>query len=399
MSSPSLLTLENPIKDYAWGDKKRLGELFGLDNPANKPQAEIWMGAHTAGPSIANVEGQQVPLTELIAREPEAWLGKQVSQQFDGRLPYLFKVLNAGQPLSIQLHPNKQQAEDGFAREQEEGIPLDAPTRNYRDPNHKPELICALTPFRALCGFRPIEDICASLGQLDIPALQQAMAPFIENPDGDALRNFCLWLLQLPGEDVEPMALEAARQSKNIEGEEFDELCELNKFYPGDRGIFFALMLNLVELEPGEALFLDAGHMHSYLGGVGLEIMASSDNVIRGGLTPKHIDCTELEKLATFEPLSPGKLRVSPEVVDAQSIYPTPVDDFTLALLDVSESATRYSTTSAEILLCIEGNSVVEQGGESITLSPGQSCFVGAQAEAFEVSGSGRLARATVSMA
>ncbi|MDX1734123.1 MAG: mannose-6-phosphate isomerase, class I, partial [Halioglobus sp.] len=274
MRAATLLRLENSIKDYAWGDARRLPELFGLENPDGAPQAEIWMGAHPADPSRVRVDGELQALDGLIASDPGRILGADVAARFDGRLPFLFKVLNAGQPLSIQLHPDKATAEAGFARENEAGIPLDASHRNYADPNHKPELICALTPFRALCGFRPYEEICAALTLLDAPQLDDALQRLRDEPGSDALKALCLTLLDLGQNDVSALLEIALQRAVEVEREDFNELCLLHEYYPGDRGVLFALLLNRVELQPGEALFLGAGNVHSYLGGVGLEIMA-----------------------------------------------------------------------------------------------------------------------------
>lgn len=394
----TLLRLDSSIKDYAWGDTGRLVTLFGLDNPDGLPQAEIWMGAHPADPSRVVTSGGDIPLDEMIAGDPDKILGAAVAQQFEGRLPFLFKVLNAGQPLSIQLHPDKATAQAGYAREEAEGIARDAAHRNYADPNHKPELICALTPFRALCGFRSFADICEALQLVDAPQLRAPLERLQSEGSSAALRHLCLHLLNLEQHEVEAMLSLVLERAKNTERPDLNTLCMLHEYYPGDRGVMFALLLNLVELQPGEALFLAAGHLHSYLDGVGLEIMASSDNVIRGGLTPKHVDCGELSRLARFETMPEADLRVVPVVTEGQTLYPTPVEDFTLALIDVAEPAVSYDISSAEILLCVSGGVSVSTADEKLALSPGQACLVTAAAGKFELHGDGRIARAAVAI-
>jgi mannose-6-phosphate isomerase len=305
-------------------------------------------------------------------------------------------VLNAAQPLSIQLHPDKATAEAGFAAENALDIPVSSPHRNYVDSNHKPELICALTPFRALCGFRPVEDICASLALIDPPQLRHEVTQLQEKGDSAALESLCLKLLQLSEDDARAMLDHVLERAAHIEHDNARALLAIHEFYPGDRGVLFALLLNLVELAPGEAMFLAAGHLHSYLSGAGLEIMASSDNVIRGGLTGKHVDCDELMKLTTFDTLPEAQLRVAPVVRGKQTIYPTPAEDFTLALLQVDTAADRYTMSSAEIVLCLSGGVTVDAGERSVVLAPGEACFIGAAAGTFELSGAGQVARAAV---
>ena len=398
MSLPNLFLLNNAIKDYAWGDSRRLQQLFGIENPHDVAQAEIWMGAHPADPSLVEWQGEQVRLDDLIATDPVHFLGQKTAQRFQERLPFLFKVLNAGQPLSIQLHPDKPTAERGFADEQARGVPLDAPTRNYADANHKPELICALTPFRALCGFRPVADICEILALLDAPQLTEFLPGLRGAHTEEALQALCLGILQMPEPDLQAVLRHALDVAAEHDRADLNELCLLHEYYPGDRGVLFALLLNRVELQPGEALFLGAGNMHSYLDGVGLEIMANSDNVIRGGLTPKHVDCDELVKLAHFVPLPEQQLRVSPVHEGAQTTYPTPVDDFAFASIDVTGIGATYPMDSCEILLCVSGALTVHCAAQSLALEPGQSCFVCAAAGEFAVVGEGRLARAAVSI-
>ncbi|GAB5451567.1 MAG: mannose-6-phosphate isomerase [Halioglobus sp.] len=403
MSRAKLLPLDNPVRDYAWGDTERLGALFGLQNPEGKPQAEIWMGAHPGAPSIARFpggesEGESQRLDELVAAAPQQVLGEHTSERFGGQLPFLFKVLNAGQPLSIQLHPTKALAEAGFEREEAAGIPRDAAERNYVDANHKPELIYALTPFRALCGFRPLNEIVTDLARLQSTVLAEPLDSLTAGGDAEALRDFCKWLLQLSQSEVNSMLSDALDAATHIDEPAFRELLSLHEYYPSDRGVLFGILLNIVELQPGESLFMAPGHLHSYLGGVGLEIMASSDNVIRGGLTPKHVDCEELMRLATFEPLPPAELLVQPERRGAQTCYPTPVDDFALALVDVEGDGEICDIVSAEILFCVSGEVSVTSTGERVNLAAGEACLVCADAGGFTLGGSGQLARAAVAI-
>jgi len=284
--------LRNPIREYAWGSRTALAELLGQPSPSAQPQAELWMGAHPVAASDVRCDSHWVPLGDWIRRDPEAVLGPEVARRFAGELPFLLKVLAAAQPLSLQAHPDAARARAGFERENAAGIALDAPQRCYRDPSPKPELVCALTPFAALCGFRPIDDIVAQVDGLRARHLAGLMEPLRRDRSRENLRGFYRGLMELAASEAAEAVAEAVEAAASGYGdpEVRSWLRELGEAHPGDPGVLSPLFLNLLELRPGEALFLPAGELHAYLRGTAVEIMASSDNVLRGGMTEKHVD-------------------------------------------------------------------------------------------------------------
>lgn len=277
------------IQNYPWGSKTLIAALQGRDVPTLSPEAELWFGAHHAAPSRLNGEG----LDGVIAADPESTLGPRVRKQFGDSLPFLMKLLAADEPLSIQAHPTLEQAIAGFEKENEEAIPVGSSTRNYKDPNHKPELIVALTDFRALAGFRPIAKTMELFDALTCGRLNRYSAMLDPQHEEESLRALLTTLISLPRnarlELIDGIS-ECARAMVAGDGEEFPEwmiatvqnYLNLTEKYPGDAGVLAALLLNYFVLEPGEALFLGAGHLHAYMGGLGVEIMANSDNVLRG---------------------------------------------------------------------------------------------------------------------
>ncbi|MGL5504448.1 MAG: mannose-6-phosphate isomerase, class I, partial [Aeromonas veronii] len=291
---PSFLLMQNPIQGYDWGSHDSLTTLFGIPNPQGKPQAELWMGAHPNGCSEVTLAGSVQKLSSVIDRAPAAALGEATFARF-GSLPFLFKVLCAEKALSIQVHPSKAQAEAGFAKEEAAGIDIKASNRNYKDPNHKPELVFALTPYQAMNGFRAIPAILALFERVNLAAIADLTAALAASQNEAGLQHFFHQLLVLEGarkdEALEGLlAYAAAHQDE----ETFALITSLAAQYPGDVGLFSPLLLNVVTLEPGQAMFLDACTPHAYVRGTGLEIMANSDNVLRAGLTPKYIDVAEL---------------------------------------------------------------------------------------------------------
>ncbi|MBW2026968.1 MAG: mannose-6-phosphate isomerase, class I [Deltaproteobacteria bacterium] len=276
--------LRNPIQHYAWGSKTAIPKLLNIPNPERNPMAELWMGAHPKAPSQVCVDGRWISLIDVIASSPESVLGSEVARRFDSQLPFLFKILAAAEPLSIQVHPNKQQAIEGFTKENELGISLDAPYRNYRDDNHKPELLCALTPFEALKGFRPVGEALALMETIAVPELSPLVDGLRNHPDMDGLKRFFRILMKMGKSEQARMVSRVVERAKEKarERRELYWVMELGKKYPGDVGVLSPLFLNLIYLEPGQAMFLPAGELHAYLGGTGLEIMANSDNVLRG---------------------------------------------------------------------------------------------------------------------
>ncbi|WP_312466630.1 mannose-6-phosphate isomerase [Pseudescherichia sp.] len=383
--------LINSVQNYAWGSKSALTELYGIANPNGLPMAELWMGAHPKSSSkIENATGQSQSLREVIDQDKTALLGKAVAERF-GELPFLFKVLCADQPLSIQVHPNKQASEIGFAKENAAGIPLDAAERNYKDPNHKPELVFALTPFLAMNAFREYSDIISLLQP--VAGAHQAIAHFLAQPDADSLSQLFASLLNMQGEEKSHALAVLKATLASQQGEPWETIRFISEFYPDDSGLFSPLLLNVIKLNPGEAMFLFAETPHAYLKGVALEVMANSDNVLRAGLTPKYIDIPELVANVKFVPKPAAELLTAPEQRGAELDFPIPVADFAFSLHDLSTSASTLAQSSAAILFCVEGEAVLSKGEQQLVLKPGESGFVGADESPIEASGIGRLAR------
>ncbi|MDX3615136.1 mannose-6-phosphate isomerase, class I [Streptomyces europaeiscabiei] len=378
--------LDNTVRPYAWGSTTAIPQLLGVA-PTGEPQAEMWMGAHPGAPSRTG----RGPLTEVIDEAPERELGFQTVAKFGPRLPFLLKLLAAGAPLSLQVHPDLEQAREGYEDEERRGIPIDAGHRNYKDANHKPELICALTEFDGLCGFRAPLQAAALLAALDVDSLKPYVDLLHAHPEEAALREVLTAVLSADPEDMSHTVTEAADACARLGGAHAP-YADIAHHYPGDPGVIAAMLLNHVRLQPGEALFLGAGIPHAYLNGLGVEIMANSDNVLRCGLTPKHVDVPELLRIVRFEATDPGVLR--PEASpDGEEVYETPIDEFRLSRLVLPEATAPHDLTRAtpQILLCTAGS---VRAGEH-TLAPGESVFVPADEKA-EVSGPGTLFRATV---
>ncbi|WP_299997145.1 mannose-6-phosphate isomerase [uncultured Cedecea sp.] len=384
--------LTNKVQHYAWGSKTALTTLYGIPNPENQPMAELWMGAHPSGSSMTeDFRGYSLSLQELIAEDSLGLLGEAVASRF-GELPFLFKVLCAGQPLSIQVHPDLQAAQAGFARENIAGIPRNAATRNYKDANHKPELVYALTPFVALNGFRSLAEIANLLRPL--ADAHPAIADFLTQPQLDTLRLLFTELLAMQGDEKIHALTRLNQQIKKCQGEPWDTLRTIATYYPNDGGLFSPLLLNLIKLIPGEAMFLFAQTPHAYLEGVGLEIMANSDNVLRAGLTEKYIDINELVANVAFkEKLAPQWLTTP--VSDGQALhFPVPVDDFAFSVYTLETAGTVLPAGSPAILFCISGEVSLSNGEHKLQLMAGESAFIDAREPAVTISGKGKLARA-----
>lgn len=378
--------LDNTIRPYAWGSTTAIAALLGTE-PTGEPQAEMWMGAHPGAPSRTG----RGTLVEVIDADPQGELGAAAVAKFGPRLPFLLKILAAGAPLSLQVHPNLAQAKEGYEDEESRGIPVDAGHRNYKDANHKPELICALTEFDGLCGFRDPSQTANLLADLEVDSLKPYVDLLRAHPEEAALREVLTAVLSADREDMARTVTEAASACARLGGD-YAPYADIAQHYPGDPGVIAAMLLNHVRLQPGEALFLGAGIPHAYLNGLGVEIMANSDNVLRCGLTPKHVDVPELLRIVRFEAGDPGVLR--PEAsADGEEVYETPIDEFRLSRYVLPESAPARDLTlpAPQILLCTAGS--VRTG--DVELAPGQSVFVPANEKA-EVSGPGTVFRATV---
>lgn len=383
--------MKNAVQNYAWGSTNALTELYGIANPQAKPMAELWMGAHPKSSSeVADANGLWHSLRDVIEQDPDANLGHDVFQRF-GELPFLFKVLCAAQPLSIQVHPSKRAAEIGFAKENQAGIPLDAAERNYKDANHKPELVYALTPFQAMNGFRTLDDIAALLQPL--AAAHPDIAAFLREPDTEHLATLFASLLSMEGEP-KTRALGILKAALNNQlGEPWDTIRSISRFYPEDSGLFSPLLLNVVTLQPGEAMFLYAETPHAYLDGVALEVMANSDNVLRAGLTPKFIDIPELMANLQFIPKPADTLLTQPQQQGNELVFPIPVEDFAFSLHTLTADPQVLAQNSAAIVFCVTGQAVLKKQQQEISLQPGESCFIPANESPVNVQGVGSIAR------
>jgi mannose-6-phosphate isomerase len=395
----SILPLDNVIQPYAWGSKTAIADLLGRPNPDQRPQAEMWMGTHPKGPSTVVTEGARLPLQQVIERAPAEILGGDTARRFDNRLPYLFKVLAADRPLSIQAHPSKAQAQAGFGRENRAGKALDAPDRNYRDPNHKPEIICALTPFWGLNGFRPAGEAAELLGPVCPPALAGALDDLKASPN-DAIRTFFVAMLTLSADQRQRASVQIIERVAPLVDRSpvYRWVRDLARAYPADMGMLSPALLNLVCLDPGQAMYLPAGQLHAYLGGVGIELMANSDNVLRGGLTPKHVDVPELLNVVRFE-ASVIEMVDARAVRPAEFVYDCPAEEFALSVVRTG-AGQRYGSPavrSAEILLCTAGQGVIEAGGHpSITVGKGDSFLVPAALAPYTIHGKLTIYKAAV---
>jgi mannose-6-phosphate isomerase len=387
--------LSNGVRFYPWGSRTVIPELLGEHVPADRPHAELWVGAHPDEPSVLS-DGR--PLDKAIAEEPDRLLGPAVVERFGARLPFLMKVLAAETPLSLQAHPTTAQAEAGYAAEEAAGIPHGDPTRTFKDPFHKPELLMALTTFEALCGFRPVEESLHCLAKLQVPELKPTIAALARG----GLRAAIPQLLALTGERrtelVSAVATAAARFVAVADPEFINTYrwaATLAKTYPGDPGVVISLMCNHLKLAPGEAVFLPAGNLHAYLSGAGVEVMASSDNVLRGGLTAKHVDLAALIEVLDF---TDGKVPVIHPVLGPGGLrYPVPVQDFDLTRVHLDEQAGVLTTRGPQLLLCTEGAAVLASVDGEIALAKGRAAFVPAGAPV-TARGPAVLYRATTSL-
>ncbi|MGH3981440.1 MAG: mannose-6-phosphate isomerase, class I [Pseudonocardiaceae bacterium] len=398
--------LRNVVRPYSWGSRTAIAELLGGPVPAPHPQAELWLGAHPAGPSVLlHADGAQTSLLEALHTNPDHHLGPHCARRWGSRLPFLLKVLAADEPLSLQAHPSAEQAAEGFVREEARGIARDASERNYSDPHHKPELICALTDFYALAGFREPLRTVELLAELDTPLLAPYRVMLEAEPNADGLRAlFTTWITmpQPAAKELLPRIVDACvtllRRDgvcgafPRSHGSDFRSECrvilELTEEHPDDVGVLAALLLNHVVLAPGEAMYLPAGKLHTYLRGTAVEISTNSDNVLRGGLTAKHIDVPELLRVLDF---AHGELPVQPgtPVGPHETAYRTPAEEFRLTRLEWPDGDTTpvwlWSPWS-QILLCTHGSAELRaRDGSSVTVRRGGAVWLAAADPAVEV--------------
>ncbi|GHF27365.1 mannose-6-phosphate isomerase, class I [Amycolatopsis deserti] len=400
--------LRNAVRPYAWGSRTTIPELLGREVPAPHPEAELWMGAHPGDPSrIVGPDGAERSLLELVEADPLGQLGRECAEHWGNRLPFLLKILAVEEPLSMQAHPSAEQSAEGYAREEAAGIPRDAPNRNYPDPTAKPELVCALTEFHALAGFREPERTVELLRAIETPGLAKYTELLAAQPDSDGLRALFTTWITLPQpvlDELLPEVLDACVLHVKDHGE-FDVECrtilELGEAHPRDAGVLAALLLNRLTLSAGEAIYLPAGNLHLYLHGTAVEILANSDNILRCGLTPKHVDVPELLRVVDFTCADMPILRGEPS--DCGEVYTTDAPEFELSRCEwaAGESGSlRVDNGKPQILLCTQGSVRIKaESGQEIELRRGQSVWVPASDPAVAVhpaeSGRTQLFRAT----
>ncbi|MEU7768016.1 mannose-6-phosphate isomerase, class I [Nocardia sp. NPDC049190] len=378
--------LVGALRSYAWGSRTALAQLCGRPVPSAHPEAELWFGAHPADPAQVRTGDRTLSLLELLAADPVRELGPAATQ-FDGKLPFLLKVLAAEEPLSLQAHPSTAQAEVGFERENRAQVPLDSPMRNYRDENHKPELVVALDRFEALAGFRDPHRTVELLRALRVDGLGSYAELLAAQPDSAGLRTLFTTWITLPQNVLAtllPAVLDGCvRYLSGTGAREFTAeartALELAEAYPGDAGVLAALLLNRLTLEPGQGLFLAAGNLHAYLRGLGVEIMANSDNVLRGGLTPKHVDVPELLRVLDFEPIDLPVVLPEP-AGDGSMRYRTPAPEFALRRFDLAAGSAPVPLTAAGpgIVLCTAGTARLFQNGTPLELERGRAAWISA---------------------
>lgn len=387
-----MFALTNITRDYPWGSPTAISELLGT-TPGGGPEAELWMGAHPDSPSLAQTADGGVPLDGLIAAHPATTLGPEALAAFGPRLPFLVKLLAADKALSLQVHPTQEHARKRFADEEAAGIARDAPNRSYKDEQHKPEMLLALTPFEALCGFRPTAEsaslfraiagylkdegveVPALLSQVEMTLNSRMADPTVVRRAFEALVNGGAATTALL-EVAVPAVAAAAASGASLPAALLTVL-DLAEQYPGDAGILVSLLLNRVSLAPGEAIYLPAGNIHAYLNGLGLEVMASSDNVLRGGLTGKHMDVAELLDVVDF---SPAAVPVVPtRVTDlGQKVWEPPFAEFALQRVEIAPDGEPVPLVQNGplIVLATSGSVLLDSPRGDMVLGRGGSVFV-----------------------
>jgi mannose-6-phosphate isomerase len=381
--------LRNKVRPYAWGSRTVIAELQGRQTPTPHPEAELWMGAHPDDPSlVVDADGVEQTLLALVDADPVGQLGPRYARRWANRLPFLLKVLAADEPMSMQVHPSLEQARAGYAREEAAGLPRLAAHRNYPDPTAKPELVCALTEFHVLAGFRDARRTLDLLLDLEAPGLAWYTALLAAQPDEDGLRAlFTMWIT-LPSSVLDvllPEVLDACVVHVRAHGP-FDQTCrtvlELGEQYPGDPGVLAALLLNRQVLGPGEAVYLSAGDLHAYLRGTAVEILANSDNILRCGLTPKHVDVPELLRVVDFANGDLDVLR-GEQVAPYLLAYPTNAPEFELSRLEWPASAgdkVPLYHAGPQVLICTEGAvALTSPSGCALRLARGESAWIAAK--------------------
>jgi len=380
------------IQPYPWGTVDAIADLQGRPVPAPGPEAELWMGAHPSAPSaLHRPPAPLVTLDALIAADPGRELGPAVMAGFGGRLPFLLKVLSAARALSIQVHPSRAQAEAGYAAENARGLPLGDPGRNYVDDWPKPELLYALTPFEVAAGLRSPSDASALLQALEVDELKPLAAGLTD------MRAALASILRWPEPGPLVASVVAACQRLAATDSPFADACaaavRVAADHPGDIGLVALLLMRHEVLQPGQAVFMPAGGLHAYLRGTGLELLANSDNVVRSGLTGKHIDVPELLKL--LDPSVAVPILAPRILPDGIAWFDTPAPEFRLYLIDLS-APLALPGAGPRIILCLDGSCTLRAtSGQELDLTRGGSCFIPFADGPVHATGSARLALAT----
>ncbi len=382
--------LDGVVRPYAWGSRTALAALRGLPTPSAHPEAELWFGSHPAAPALATDGSSSATLLEVIEGDPQGQLGVDCVTRYGGRLPFLLKVLATEEPLSLQAHPSREQAKDGFARENARGISLSASDRNYRDDNHKPELVVALTDFDALAGFRCIDDTVELLRVLQVPELDSYLGMIAGQPDSQGLRALFTTWITLPESALSTLipavlsgAIRYLESGQTRFSAEVRTVLEIGEDYPADPGVLAVLLLNRVSLSPGRGLYLPAGNLHAYLRGTAVEVMANSDNVLRGGLTPKHVDVPELLRVLDFSPVAVADIAPSMHTVNAELIYQTPATEFRLSKVELDGTGMRrpssilFDVLGPQILLCTSGSIELRGPSTHLVVPQGSAAWLG----------------------
>jgi mannose-6-phosphate isomerase len=376
---PAIYKLKGTIRNYDWGGTDFLSELLSYPNEFKRPMAEYWLGTHPIGPSVLVTKKGDIQLNKFIERRPDVTLGKTVAKKF-GRLPYLLKLLDVRDMLSIQVHPSKHIAEVEFAKENKHAIPLEAPHRNYKDDNHKPELVVALNDFWLLHGFKPVGKLKTTLQA--VPEFQ----PLLNIFDDTGYDQLYKTVMEMPQASVnkilQPVLDRVIPLYQNGQLKKLDEdfwtaraALTFNQDDKIDRGIFSIYFFNLLRLQHGEGIFQDAGVPHAYLEGQNVEIMANSDNVLRGGLTTKHVDVKELMKNIRFAETIPQILH--PQRINGEEIYRTAAPDFKLSRFELKKNNdSSFLTATGEILLTIDGKILIRSDDEELELGRGEAAFL-----------------------
>lgn len=395
-----MLLLSTTVKSYAWGRSDGIAALVGSD-PSGGPEAELWVGTHPAAPCLVIGDPAERTLAQVIASDPQRWLGGELAAAGYTALPFLLKVLAIGSPLSLQAHPSAAQAEEGFAREERDGVSIDDPARTYRDRSAKPEALVSLTDTWALCGFRPALEAAALVDELGLAALEP-LSGRLRSSGETAMEDAFAWLLHVgtAGDPTISSEIIAAVQALDPEPtgdhpDPFGWVMALGQTHPSDPTILAPLLLNVVHLRPGDAVHLPAGNLHAYLSGAGVEIMSASDNVLRGGLTPKHVDVDELLSIVRFEPglPCPPKRR---EVSKGVTVFDCGEETFALALIEAADHPVEIHPSRPSLLLAVGGEVDVAGPDDGASIDGGTAVFVAPGEGPLTVAGTGRLWWATV---